>query len=81
MHKVRCRCRLFMHCCHAAHTGRHDGAAVIAIGAANDCLFLRFALKCPEMAHHPNNGVIGFRSGIGIKYVIQTIGRKIGKPF
>ena len=81
MRKIRCRCRLFMHCRHAAHAGRHDGAAVIAIGAANDCLFLRLALKRPEMPHHPNDGVISFRSRIGIKYVIQTIGREIGKPF
>ncbi len=77
--KVWQLCGLAMHRGHTTHAGGDGRAAVITVFATDDHFLFRLTLKRPEMANHPNNRVIGLRTGIGKENMVDAIRGNGGK--
>ncbi len=70
---------LRVHALHAAEAGTGHGRAVIAVVAADEDVLLRLVLHRPEMPHHAQDGVVGFRAGVGKEDVVQISRRQLGE--
>ena len=80
MFEIRLVGSLVMHARHAAHAGRHNRAAVIAIFTPDNDTLFRLAFQRPEMAYHADDGIIRLGPGIGKKRVVEPVRRQFGKP-
>lgn len=70
-----------MHRTHAPQAGCADGAAVVGVLAADDCLFIRLLHQVPIAAHQAYDRVIRLGSGAGKKTVAKLCRAHLAENF
>ncbi len=68
-----------MHPLHAAQAGAGDGAAVVAVPAADDDVALRLPFELPVAPHQPDHGIDGLAARAGEEHMLELRRRDLGQ--